>query len=361
MELYTLDRQFAQQDTIDYFTSAIWTERVSGNDDFQLSAVATPSHIKSLAVGVYVGLKGSDVVMIIDDQTVQNGILIITGTSLTQNLNRRFVRFSAGQQDKSINIAGSPGYIMQYLVQNMAIDGNWLNGVQPTGIVNPTRLKIPSLTIGDYDNTLPSITAAVPYGPLYDALKQLADTYFLGMKIAWYGINDIRFRVYLGVDRTSTSINSLVRFSPDYDNFGNTKEVVSAKNFKTHAFAFGSGITTGGPYAAGEVDIVGGDLLQGFDLRATLVFADDITVSDANLANTLAQRAQRALVSAQIIGAVDGEISSTAQYVFGTHYNLGDIVETQGSSGVIQASRVTEYIRAQDASGTKAYPTFVAV
>jgi hypothetical protein len=362
VELFTMDRQYDKQTVIDFFSSAIWTERVGGDDDCQISVPATKDNIITLGVGTFIGEVDSDVPMMLDDQTIEDGVLTVTGTSLTQHLNDRFIRFDPYHESKSYPITGSPGYILQYLVQNMAIDGDWLEGVQNMGIPNPSRLKIPYFTIGDwYNDPSLSVTIQVQYGPLYDQLKDIADTYLLGIKIARFGVNDIRFRVYLGADHSTGNLNELVRFSPDLDNFGGTKEVLSAKSFKTHAFTFPSGTVeaVGITDTSGEDSVVGSYV--GFDLRAMLVFADDITnYTDAQLA-VLQQRSQQALTQNQMVGAVDGQIAPSAQYIYGTHYKLGDIVETQGASGIIQRSRVTEYIRAQDNTGEKAYPTLVAV
>ena len=67
------------------------------------------------------------------------------------------------------------------------------------------------------------------------------------------------------------------------------------------------------------------------------------------------------LIANSSVKALDGEIVPTNQFQYGVHYNLGDIIETQGNSGVVQASRVTEYIRAQDEAGERAYPTVTAL
>ena len=45
------------------------------------------------------------------------------------------------------------------------------------------------------------------------------------------------------------------------------------------------------------------------------------------------------------------------QFQYGIHYNLGDVIEVEGNTGVVQSARITEYIRSQDAAGEKAYPT----
>jgi hypothetical protein len=57
------------------------------------------------------------------------------------------------------------------------------------------------------------------------------------------------------------------------------------------------------------------------------------------------------------INVVDGEIVPNKQYTYGIDYGLGDLIELQGNTGAIQNAMVMEYIRTQDESGEKAYPT----
>ena len=79
--------------------------------------------------------------------------------------------------------------------------------------------------------------------------------------------------------------------------------------------------------------------------------------SPANLVSILNSRANDDLSNNHFIKAVDGEIVPDNQFKYGIHYNLGDIIEVEGNSGVVQTARITEYIRAQDNAGEKAYPT----
>jgi hypothetical protein len=64
-----------------------------------------------------------------------------------------------------------------------------------------------------------------------------------------------------------------------------------------------------------------------------------------------------ALSNARFVRAVDGSIVPLHQVQYGVDYNMGDVIEVQGNSQVVSSSRVTEYIRSQDSSGEKAYPT----
>jgi hypothetical protein len=145
------------------------------------------------------------------------------------------------------------------------------------------------------------------------------------------------------------------------DSFTNIKELRSIAALKTLVYAFAPQNPDGLASTPG-VSSLSGPQYTGFDLRALLVFADDITTdmvggSQQNLINILNSRAYDALTSNRFSKAVDGEIVPNNQFQYGVHYNLGDIIEVQGNSGAVQTSRITEYIRAQDESGERGYPT----
>lgn len=93
-----------------------------------------------------------------------------------------------------------------------------------------------------------------------------------------------------------------------------------------------------------------------------MTFEEDITTDqvggDPNvLVSILDARANLALTNNRFEKAIDGQIVPLHQFQYGVDYNLGDIIEVQGNSEIIQTSRVTEYIRSQDNAGEKAYPT----
>ena len=59
----------------------------------------------------------------------------------------------------------------------------YLNGTIHTGITNPQQLAIPGLGLKDYDKSGNPITVGVPYGPVYNAMREIATTYEIGMQI----------------------------------------------------------------------------------------------------------------------------------------------------------------------------------
>lgn len=363
MELFTLDRKFLKQNEIDKFSSAIWTERYYGDGEIELVVPSTPDMISMLPVGQFVGLVGSKEIMMIDTSDNEKGSLKLTGSGLLPWMNNRFIRNSAAHPDRYWNVGPyPPGQIMQIIVQAWLINP----GGQPMGMPS-AQFNIPGLTVGTCDMS-GSVTLAVPYGPVYDALRDIATTYEVGQQITLEQADDsgynIQYRSYKGLDRTSgQTANPPIRFSPQMDTLTDVKELQSIAGYKTIVYSFCP------PDPDGLADSIGpgssqisGPQPTGFDLRAQMTFEEDITTdmvggSSATLLSTLNSRAQLALNNGRFVKAVDGTIVPLHQLQYGVDYNMGDIIEVQGNSNVVSSSRVTEYIRSQDSSGEKAYPT----
>lgn len=367
MELFTLSRMFQKQDVIDKFVSVIWTERYYGDSEIELIVPATSDMIQKLTVGTFVGLVGSGEIMLIDTVDIEGGNLKATGSSLMVFLNNRFIRLSPAHEDKYWNMSGlTAGMTMWWIVYYMCIGGPYLDGTVWTGIYNPSTLIIPGLYGKAIDDTGSVISWAAPYGPVYDALRDIATTYQVGMQITLESVTDtafwLGFRTYRGLDHTSgQSVNPVIRFSPQMDSLANIKELQSNKTQKTLVYSFAPGNPDGLATRAG-ISVLGGAQYTGFDLRALMTFEEDITTDqvggDANvLVNILDARANLALTDNRFQRAIDGEIVPLHQFQYGVDYNLGDVIEVQGNSEIIQTSMVTEYIRAQDSAGEKAYPT----
>lgn len=368
MEPFTLDRNFLKQDIIDGFSSIIWTERYYGDSEVELVTPVTMEMIQKLPVGTFLGLDQSDEVMILETVHIDEDKLKITGISLLQWLNNRFVRASAAHEDKYWYLAGAtPGHILWLIVYNMCCQGSpYLDGTINIGIANPQQLVIPNLGLDYYDDSGDNIEIGVPYGPVYTALKDIATTYEIGMQIVLEPDRSLGFRSYKGLHRDSGQTdNPIVRFSPEMDSFTNIKELRSIAALKTLVYSFVPS-NPGGLATVPGVSSLSGPQYTGFDLRALMIFADDLTTdkvggSAQNLVDILNSRAHDALTTNHYIQAVDGEIVPESQFKYGIHYNLGDVIEVQGNSGIVQTARITEYIRAQDEGGERAYPTVTMI
>jgi hypothetical protein len=355
-----MDRNFIKTYEIDKFESAIWTERYYGDSEITLVVAATPDLIQILSQGTFVGLYDSKEVMMIDTIDIESGSLKVTGQGLLPWMNNRFIRATAAPEDKYWSPgAQTPGWYLWAIVYY------WLIAPQiyPMGVPNPQALAIPNLGLKSYDQS-GSVALAVPYGPVYDAMRAIATAYEIGIRITLEPTDavpgQLLFQAYKGLDHTTAqSVNPIVRFSPQMDTLTNIKELQSISGYKNLVYSFCPPNPDGLAPNCGSASVSGP---TGWDLRAELTFEEDITTDmvggDANaMQNLLNSRATIAMNNARAVKAVDGTIVPLHQFQYNVDYTLGDIIEVQGNSGVVQNSRITEYIRAQDSSGEKAYPT----
>jgi Siphovirus ReqiPepy6 Gp37-like protein len=373
MDAYTLDHGFLKKYTIDEFKSLIWTERYYGDSEVEMVVPATVEMYQKLPVGTFFSIDSSDEVMILESMNIEKNEMKLKGISLLPWMDNRFIRTSPKHEDQYWYIENQkPGQILWTILYNMCCQGSpYLNGTNPTGISNPQQFIIQGLGLKAYDTTLKKVVKlAVPYGPVYKAMKDIANTYEVGMQITLDAVSDssytLGFRSYRGLDRTTKQTdNAQVRFSPQMDSFTDIEELQSIQEFKTVAYAFATGLKpeSGKPSltTVPGVSSVSGQY-SGFDLRASMVFASDITSdmvggSQQKVVDMLNSRAFDEIVKNHFIKTVDGEIVPESQFKYGIHYNLGDIIEVEGNTGVVQPARITEYIKSQDETGEKAYPT----
>jgi len=405
MEPCIMNRQFLKQEVVDDFSSLIWTERFYGDSDCELIVPLTRANISRLKEGTFLCIDESDEPMIIETAVIEEGKLKVIGIGITPWLNNRFIR--TGVTDPGPNHRKKvwkfknvkAGAVMWTIVKEMCTSqSQYLNGPKTLGIGSVSReqeLIIPGLTLDNYDSTGKTIAKlAVPFGPVYDALRQIGVTYKVGMQIRLTHVDmdsySLGFRTYTGVDRTTKqTVNPVVRFSAQVDSFSDLKEIRSLATYKTLVYSFASGlekIDTSDPNTdpdtwlqrncgvARRTKAEGS--FTGFDLRAKLLLVEDIKIKEdldeedpestlggkrTELENILDVRAERELKANPFIASVDGRVAATNMFKCGIDYNLGDIIEVEGLTGSIEISRVTEYIRAHDASGEKEYPTVVAV
>lgn len=381
MEFYTLNNVFLKQDVVDTFVSAIWTERYAKAGDFNLVVEASPDNVTKLGVGKFLALPSeTKEVMIVETHDIKNDLLTVTGNSLVSFLQNRIIRGSQFGAARNLTHTDKPGETMTWLVQNFAISGDYLE-TEPFGGdigVGDVLNKIPNLAIHSSDTSGTDIEMLIPYGPLYELLEQIAETYTLGMSMwlesATEGEYQLYFKSYKGLDRTSSqSVNPVVQFSPAMDSLTNISELRSIAGYKTSVYAFPSSSDDfyNGRLADGQqaqAHEPGKESATGFDRRVLMIFCDDLNSGSSPAPNAdgpgvdavyyyLTLRAKDALANNNYIKIVDGEVIPQPGLIYGSNYKLGDIVELKSHSGILQNARITEYIRSQDSSGEKVYPT----
>jgi len=319
-------------------------------------------------------------------------------------LNNRFVRNSVQHQKTQWKITNlHAGEILWTIVRQMCTDKSTIIGTNKMGLGNAAREKeliIPELKLESQDTTGKKISKVlVPFGPVYDALRTIAEQYKVGMRISLKDSDKtLRFRSYKGTNRTSNKNtnpkNPIIRFSPTMDSLASVNELRSVAGFKTLVYSYASSLAKidtadnpGLPNVWLQQDNKPGisrrtteeGKYTGFDLRAKILLATDIQIKNdldeddkngpedtvpkkqAELLDVLNNRADKELKQNEYIRTVDGEVAPTNIFQYGKDYDLGDIIEVQGNTRLVEVSRVTEYIRTQSSEGEKAYPTVVAI
>lgn len=408
MKLYTLNKKFRRQDMIEEFESLIWTERFYGDSECEVVLPLTHDSVNLFAqkqLPPFLAIDQSRELMHIETLSIEEGKIKIIGISVCSWLNNRFVRTSDDHRQRVWKIVNQkPQQVLRTIVNQMCTaNSDYLNNRKDMGLGNAARAKeliIPDLNLASYkakddsDNQLPAVL--IPYGPVYDALRKVAEQHKIGMQ-TFLNTDDftIRFRTYKGTNRTTNQNpkkNEIVRFSTVMDSLAKVNELRSIAEFKTLVYSYASDlekVDVDPATGAGHEDL---RFIQttpgvarrspqegkytGFDLRAAMTLEGDIKIqNDINktdprgdlagmqkeLRDVLNNRADKEMKQNPNIRSVDGEVAPTNLFQYGRDYELGDLIEVQGASGFADVSRVTEYIRSQDSSGENSYPTVEVV
>jgi hypothetical protein len=391
MDLYTLTDQFLANEPIDDFVSAIWTERYSQAGDCELKVPATPEMITKLAPDTYLALRGSNETMILETQSIEEGLMTVIGRTLDTFLDQRPAWFrnpASSVDDDTARVTDyvqadkSVGEFLSHVVDRMVI-----NTVEYTGEYANVNLswsleEIPFLSLGTTDTSGGDKRLTIPVGPLYSGLADIAMKEGMGFNLILEYADPVsgyslKFNTFKGVDHTTDGTGELVRLVPELDSIQNLKEVHSIALYKNVAYVYYQGIITkhlaepdlpepeglkrrvlitnaeGAPVGH-KVTIPTWDRHQWPGYQQTVVGPEDIAAFRA-------QNARDALANANYIRAIDGQTSPSNDYKFGVDYGLGDLIELQGLTGTISKARITEYIRSQDQSGEREYPTIAVV
>lgn len=355
MEIYTLDPLLRREEVIDRFESLIWTERYKAYGDFELDIYSTLDSRNLLKAGTLLAMNESHRVMTVE--TVEDGtdsegrrMLSVKGRSLEAVLLDRVAKESLSDLTTSPKwtITDTPAVIARKIFHDICV----------TGVLDPLD-KIPFINEGTF---MPDDTIAEPIDPItielepmtvYSAIVQICDIWNLGFRLLrQYDTSKLWFDIYSGSDRTTAQmILPQVVFTPELDNLQNTKELTSIEAAKNVAYVYS-------PAGFLKVYPIGVDPeVEGFERRVLVVNASDITSENTDVPGALLQRGNEELAKNRVYQAFDGEINQNSQYRYGTHYNLGDIVETRNTDGVTNNMRVTEQIFVSDRNGERSYPT----
>lgn len=366
MEALLLDASYETIAVLDTFESFIWTDRYLGYGDFELYLPAAIEALDLLKPDLYLQIRSSDRLMIIENRELNTDVeigtyLTVTGRSLESILERRVV------------------------AAYTELSGNFQNGVEKLlneNAINPANpdRKIPGLVFRA--STDPAITALTVESQfhgesLYEAVRTLCEEKEVGFRVFPNGAGGFAFELYKGKDRSyGQTVLPPVVFSPNFENLLSSNYLDSKKELRTTAYIIGSG-------DGSEKNVAETGSGSGLERRETFVNAsvsiprldisndmtpEEVTAAQAKYDQEMAsyktqlqEKGKEALADTKVTKAFDGEIDASRQFVYGKDFFVGDLVQVINEYGLEGKSRVSELIHSHDVNGESIYPTFTSI
>lgn len=366
MDLMTLNASNQPAKLIENYDSLIWTERWNTVGDFQIQTGLVDQFMTLLPEGTLLTLRESNVPMVVETHQIERKKnapqkLTIKGRSYESILDRRVsiqsVLALTGALDWSVNVK-TPSDLAYYIINKICVEGI----VDPADIFPSSKVQFP--TPADYlTSTGPTKAFIAERGSLLEVVLKLLQTEAAADSsttpatpaIVQHGIRAVRpnsagtaiaIEIYTGTDRTQT-----VYFDATRDLLDDGNYLFSKVGSANAAYGVASGL------AAKMYE--GASNPTGLDRRVILVDASTSGIaSDEVLRNAMSVSLAEAHETALFDGSINQDLSP---YAYNVDYKLGDIVRVVGDYGLDSDARVTEYIRSEDATGTKAYPTLTAI
>ena len=358
--IYVLDGSYTTLTVIDTYESFIWTERYLEAGDFELYLPIDARGIKQLQVGNYLSIVDSPNYMIIENLETESDIedgdkFIVTGRTLGSVLDRRVIW------------------------DRVTLTGTFQNGVKKLlddNVISPSvsARAIPGFIFkASTDSKIAAMTLDTEYlgEGLYEAIVELCTEKDIGWRVYPSGAGGFQFELYAGVNHSyDQTERPYVVFSQAYDNLIGSKYTYTLENYKTVA-------RVEGPEVDGYTQFMGvaeRGAVSGLSRRETYTTASvdcDVTKVDDNgelsssqisqIDAILNQKGLEALAETSIDEAFEAEIDATRQFVYGEHFELGDIVQVEDALGFSRKVRVSEVMRSWDTNGYTMTPTFITM
>ena len=249
----------------------------------------------------------------------------------------REVNFMRGE--KSEKTAYCKGYFAEHLLNNNVIHPTFNRTGTPEKlahfvmnqyVINPadTDRKIPHIQLGALRGGGSPITLQNTGDHVGDRLYDTLKTQEMSQRLVFnYLENTLTYEVWKGLDRRDTQTgNSWAIFSDSFRNIRNAQYDRDESDCKNVAYVAGEG--------EGELWVDARDLQQ---------HSDNVSYTDAQYRDLLFQRGLEKLADYAVIEKVDSDVDPSANLVYGTDFDLGDLCTYRYSDVNIECSkRITE-------------------
>lgn len=358
MELRSLGMDFQPDTVVENYKSLIWTERYLAAGDFELVTADIAKTRNLLPLGSMVSLKGSTDCKIVESHVIDRdpdgaSKLTVTGRSFETFFENRVAH--EGQYGMfQINEQAPPTYDWNLATTGEAASKyayeiiNYRSGESGDSVTYIPNVICTVASNATLASGKPRRYIKVKIGTVYERVLEILAMDDLGIRTILPGVGqtNLTINIYAGNDESTDVI-----LSASAGHFENLSYAWSIRDYKNAAIAHSEWDWI---YASGTSG-------SGLDRRMGWVDATDIRHNASPGANAdekeLQSRAASYLRQHKELATFEGEVSSDIPYKYMKDYFLGDIVRVVADYGMNQKMRVTEYIRIEDESGEKAYPT----
>ena len=370
MDITILNKQYRPIAVVDTIESMIWTDKYQECGNFELYTQVTAELLSIFQEDYMLQIKNSDRTMIVESVQIKTNPetgnkLIVKGRSLESVLNRRIILHQT-QIDTDIQSA------VYNLINRAFINPEGTNGTQLG--TYPWRVASDIIWVDNPDTRLDSIVVIGQYYAqyIYDTVKVFAEETDTGFKAVLNSDNKIEISLYMGEDRSyGQTVNPFVIFSPKFDNLVSSEYFRTKANFKSIALVFSYLYPDGALHINWASVPDWSTLYVGIESRETYMDLSYVdrniqgtnTPIDTTIYNDQIRALGRRLLKEEnsVVEIFDGKAESSVDFVYGTDFLLGDIVQIENEYGLTGIARITEITFSESPSGFFIYPTFAKI
>lgn len=315
-------------------TSLTWTRRYFEPGEFELHAPITETNLKWIARGNLIWKKGSKEAGIIEDRQLEE---------------------SSNKQE----IVAKGRFLSAYMDRRVILGVTVFNGTveEAMQLLLNSVTEIPRVELGELKGFEDTVNFQVSNKNLLTYMEKLGKSAGIGFRFRPdFNKKKIYFETYKGKERGEgqTRTNRVI-FSAAYANLNNAVYRENDQLYKNVAYVGGEG-------EGNERTIIEVGTGSGLERREVFVDARDLNsegLTSAEYEAKLKQRGLEALNEDAISSSLECETNASANFVYKTDYDLGDVVTIKKESwGIREDKRITEVQEIYEYGGMKVSPTF---
>lgn len=323
MEIRIYNNQFQLLGIIENQTSLLWTRKYNNTGSFSLVVPLVKRNIDLLQEGYMVWIMGKPEAGVIEtvllEENADRQTMTAGGRFLECYMSRRLIY-------PATNFSGTVEDAMRSFFTNAASLSD-------------------SIVLGERHGYEETVDMQVGYKSLLDTEQNLAKSANFGIQFTPDFVNKvITFNIYKGVDHSKNqSDRARVTFSAEYANLTSATYSYNDQLAANVCYVLGEGYSDTDPQKV--CVIAGDDTLEGLARREMTIMGNTASngLTIAQYRAKLKEEGELALANAQTADSFTCMVSPTTNFIYGKHYDLGDIVTVEKKEwGIDNDYRITE-------------------